>query len=145
MLKWSEICDFKLTFSHLISIPLAVQLLFFLVWSHKNSLIAQRIVIVEPMASLEREWLCVCVYRFCQLFISEKIFELFRQYGISGVFHLISRKNQLVNVFFDHCLPSSTSVQVLLIGAINQFCGYRGHECLVFGCKSISVINVYHD
>ena len=139
MLKWSEICDFKLTFSHLISIPLAVQLLFFLVWSHKNSLIAQRIVIVEPMASL------VCVYRFCQLFISEKIFELFRQCGISGVFHLISRKNQLVNVFFDHCLPSSTSVQVLLIGAINQFCGYRGHECLVLGCKSISVINVYHD
>ena len=129
----------------MISIPLAVQLLFFLVWSHKNSLIAQRIVIVEPMASLEREWLCVCVYRFCQLFISEKIFELFRQCGIFGVFHLISRKNQLVNVFFDHCLPSSTSVQVLLIGAINQFCGYRGHECLVFGCKSISVINVYHD
>ena len=145
MLKWSEICDFKLTFSHLISIPLAVQLLFFLVWSHKNSLIAQRIVIVEPMASLEREWLCVCVYRFCQLFISEKIFELFRQCGIFGVFHLISRKNQLVNVFFDHCLPSSTWVQVLLIGAINQFCGYRGHECLVLGCKSISVINVYHD
>lgn len=146
MQKWSEICNFEL-----ILLPFdfysnysTTSFLIFLVVSYQTSLSPQRIVIADPVSRLEMEQFCVCVLEVSivsHIYFRLNFWTVPTMWYFWVFFHWISMNNQLVNVFFDYSLPSSTWVQVLLIGAIYQLCGNRGaiyqlcgnrgHECMI--------------